>query len=220
MSESRTQVIAIDGPAAAGKGTLARRLADHLGFAYLDTGALYRAVAARLIEARCAIDPQAAATEASRLTPADLDRGDLRGDDVAEVASKVAAMPQVRAALLAFQRNFASRPPANRPGAVLDGRDIATVVCPDAACKLFVTASLEVRAERRLKELRERGVKAIHTRVLREMQERDARDSQRSVAPLVPARDAVVIDTSTLDAEHAFAAALEIVEARMPGAHA
>jgi CMP/dCMP kinase len=220
MTAGRARVIAIDGPAAAGKGTLARRLAEHLGFAYLDTGALYRAVAAKLLEAREEIGPDSAALEASRLTPADLDRPGLRGDDVAEVASRVAAMAEVRAALLAFQRDFASRPPGNRPGAVLDGRDIATVVCPDADCKLFVTASLEVRAERRLKELRERGVNAIPSRVLREMQERNARDSQRSVAPLVPARDAVVIDTSTLDAEHAFAAALEIVKARMPDAHA
>ncbi len=173
-----------------------------------------------LIESRAGIAPEAAEAEALRLAPADLDRADLRGDDVADVASKVAAMPEVRAALLAFQRNFAAQPPGDRPGAVLDGRDIATVVCPDADCKLFVTASLEVRAERRLKELRERGVDAIPSRVLREMQERDARDSQRSVAPLVPARDAVVIDTSTLDAEHAFAAALEIVEARLRDAHA
>lgn len=220
MNARRARVIAIDGPAAAGKGTLARRLAGHLGFAYLDTGLLYRAVAARLIEAGAGIEADLAAAAAKALSPSDLDRSDLRGDDVAAVASKVAAMPEVRAALLSFQREFAAKPPGNRPGAVLDGRDIATVVCPDADCKLFVTASVEVRALRRLKELRQRGVDAIHTRVLREMQERDARDSQRSVAPLVPARDAVVIDTSTLDAEHAFAAALEIVEARMPDAHA
>lgn len=220
MTARRARVIAIDGPAAAGKGTLARRLAHHLGFAYLDTGLLYRAVAAKLIETHGGIEPEAAAAAAKALAPADLDRPDLRGDDVAEVASKVAAMGEVRAALLSFQRTFAATPPGNRPGAVLDGRDIATVVCPDADCKLFVTASLEVRAERRLKELRQRGVGAIHSRVLREMQERDARDSQRSVAPLVPARDAVVIDTSTLDAEHAFAAALEIVDARMSDARA
>jgi cytidylate kinase len=220
MKIGRARVIAIDGPAAAGKGTLARRLADHLGFAYLDTGLLYRAVAAKLIETRASIAPEAAAAAAKALTPAELARPDLRGDDVAEVASKVAAMAEVRAALLSFQREFAAAPPDERPGAVLDGRDIATVVCPQADCKLFVTASLEVRAERRLKELRERGVGAIPSRVLREMQERDARDSQRSVAPLVPARDAVVIDTSTLDAEHAFAAALQIVHARMPDAHA
>lgn len=220
MGANRARVIAIDGPAAAGKGTLARRLADRLGFAYLDTGLLYRAVAARLLSAGAMVEPGMAAAEANALTPADLERPDLRGDDVAQVASRVAAMPEVRAALLAFQRTFARRPPRDRPGAVLDGRDVGTVVCPDADCKLFVTASLEVRAERRLKELRERGADAIPSRVLRDMQERDARDSQRSVAPLVPARDAVVIDTSTLDAEHAFAAALEIVEARMPDAHA
>lgn len=220
MTERQSQVIAIDGPAAAGKGTLARRLATHLGYAYLDTGALYRAVAARLIASGAEPTEAAAEAEARRLCPADLDRDDLRGDDVAALASSVAAMGKVRAALLAFQQDFADRPPGERAGAVLDGRDIATVVCPYAQFKLFVTARVEVRAERRLKELRARGVDAIHSRVLREMQERDARDSARSIAPLVPARDAIVIDTSTLDAEDAFAAALEIVEARRPQAHA
>ncbi|MBL8661095.1 MAG: (d)CMP kinase [Rhodospirillales bacterium] len=220
MTVGQSRVIAIDGPAAAGKGTLARRLAAHLGYAYLDTGALYRAVAARLLACGVKATPAAAAAEARRLRPEDLERDDLRGDDVAGLASMVAAMGAVRAALLSFQREFAARPPDGRCGAVLDGRDIATVVCPDAFVKLFVTAAVEVRAERRLKELRERGVNAIHSRVLREMQERDARDSERSIAPLLPARDAFVIDTSTLDAEHAFAAALEIVEARIFRAHA
>ncbi len=220
MTAGGSRVIAIDGPAAAGKGTLARRLAARFGYAYLDTGALYRAVAARLLALRTEVTPAAAEAEARRLTAADLAREDLRGDDVASVASTVAAMSEVRAALLAFQQDFAACPPDGRIGAVLDGRDIATVVCPDADVKLFVTASVEVRAERRLKELRARGVNAIHSRVLREMQERDARDSERSIAPLVPARDAVVIDTSTLDAENAFAAALEIVEARNIRAHA
>jgi cytidylate kinase len=220
MAVDRARVIAIDGPAAAGKGTLARRLAVHFDYAYLDTGALYRAVAARLAAAKAAITPLTAAAEARRITAEDLERDDLRGEDVAEIASQVAAMPEVRAELLVFQRKFAHYPPGGRAGAVLDGRDIATVVCPDADWKLFVTAAVEVRALRRLKELRERGVEAIHSRVLRDMQERDARDSKRSAAPLVPARDAVVIDTSTLDAEDAFAAALEIVEARKPQAHA
>lgn len=220
MMTNESPVIAIDGPAAAGKGTLARRLAGHLAYAYLDTGALYRAVAARLIASGADPTPSAAEAEARRLTAADLDRDDLRGDDVANLASTVAAMAEVRSALLAFQQDFAARPPGGRSGAVLDGRDIATVVCPQAQLKLFVTASLEVRAERRLKELRARGVNAIHSRVLREMQERDARDSERSIAPLVPARDAIVIDTSTLDADDAFAAALKIVEARKPEARA
>lgn len=214
MAHGGARIIAVDGPAAAGKGTLARRLAKHLNFAYLDTGALYRAVAATLLASGGDLSPAAATERARRLVAADLDRDDLRGDEVAEAASKVAAIPDVRAALLAFQRSFARNPPGGLAGAVLDGRDIGTVVCPDAECKMFVTASVEVRAARRLKELRERGVDAIHSRVLREMRERDARDSQRSVAPLVSAQDAIVIDTSTLDAEDAFAAALDIVEAR------
>lgn len=213
-SDERSRVIAVDGPAAAGKGTLARRLALHFDYAYLDTGALYRAVAARLISTNAELTADVAEAEACRITHADLERQDLRGDDVANLASKVAVMAGVRASLLAFQRNFAARPPGGKAGAVLDGRDIATVVCPTAQWKLFVTASVEVRAERRLKELRARGVEAIHSRVLREMQERDARDYKRSIAPLVPARDARVIDTSLLDAEGTFAAALEIVEAR------
>ncbi len=214
MAHARSRIIAIDGPAAAGKGTLARRLARHLDYAYLDTGTLYRAVAASLLASGGAISPAAAAEQARRLVAADLDRDDLRAEKVAEVASSIAAMADVRGALLAFQQDFARNPPGGLGGAVLDGRDIGTVVCPDAACKLFVIANVEVRAARRLKELRERGVNAIHSRVLREMRERDARDSQRSVAPLVPAEDAIVIDTSTLDAEEAFAAALDIVEAR------
>lgn len=220
MTAGENRVIAIDGPAAAGKGTLARRLADHYGYAYLDTGGLYRAVAAKLIAMGATPTGEEAEREAGRLVPEDLERDDLRGDDVAALASTIAAMGGVRAALLSFQRRFAANPPHGCPGAVLDGRDIATIVCPDAHVKLYITASVEVRANRRLKELQARGVNAIPSRVLREMQERDARDSTRSIAPLVPARDAVVIDTSKLDADHAFAAALEIVEARRTQAHA
>ncbi|MGF1641504.1 MAG: (d)CMP kinase, partial [Rhodospirillales bacterium] len=147
------------------------------------------------------------------LVAADLQRPDLRGDEAAAAASKVAAIPSVRAALLAFQRAFVADPPGGA-GAVVDGRDIGTVVCPDADVKLFVTAALEVRARRRLKELRERGLEAIHVRVLRDMQERDARDSGRSVAPMEPAEDAYVIDTTDLDPDQAFAAALEAVARR------
>ncbi|TAN67710.1 MAG: (d)CMP kinase [Magnetospirillum sp.] len=211
-----TTIIAIDGPAAAGKGTLARRLAAELGLDYLDTGLIYRAVGMKL--ARAGLDP-AAVEQAERtardLSPADLDAADLRMDEAAQAASKVAVIPGVRAALLDFQRRFASQPPGGR-GAVLDGRDIGTVVCPDAPVKLFVTASLEKRAERRLKELQEKGLDAIQSTVLADMRERDDRDRNRSVAPLIPAGDAAVLDTSDLDADQAFAVALTLVRARIP----
>jgi cytidylate kinase len=207
-------VIAIDGPAAAGKGTLARRLADHLGYAYLETGLLYRAVAWKLLSAGASADDAAAATAAAAsLTADDLQESALRSDDVANPASKVAAIPAVRAQLLRFQRDFAAAPPGGRAGAVLDGRDIGTVVCPDAPLKLFITASLAARAERRLRELRERGHAAIHTDVLKDMQERDTRDRQRAVAPLEPARDAVVIDTTGLSPDQVFEAALKAFDA-------
>ena len=207
-------IIAIDGPAAAGKGTLARRLAAELGFDYLDTGLIYRAVG--MILTRAGGDPAdvAAAEAAARaLSPSDLAAPDLRLDQAAQAASKVAVIPGVRAALLEFQRQFAAHPPGGK-GAVLDGRDIGTVVCPDAPVKLFVTASLEKRADRRLKELHDKGEKVIHSSVLADMKERDERDRTRSVAPLVPAEGAVVLDTTDLDADQAFAAALEIIRSR------
>ncbi len=205
-------IIAIDGPAAAGKGTLARRLAEQLDLAYLDTGLLYRATGKRVLEAGAdPEDPAAAEAQARALTPADLDRPDLRVDSVAQAASKVSAVPGVRAALLEFQRNFAATPPGGAKGAVLDGRDIGTVVCPDATVKLFVTASDEVRAERRYKELREKDPDVIYARVLEEMRERDARDRSRAVAPLEPAEDATLLDTSAMNADEVFAKALEIV---------
>lgn len=224
-------VIAIDGPAASGKGTLARRVAAELGCAHLDTGALYRAVGLGLL--RAGLDPaiteaataEAATAEARALTPVILaDRladPELRTDGTAVAASKVSAVPAVRTALLDFQRAFAARPPSladGRParGAVLDGRDIGTVICPDAGAKLFVTASAEVRAMRRLNELRARGVPAIYAVVLEDMKDRDARDSQRAVAPLRPADDAFLLDTSALNAEEAFAAALSFIRSR-PG---
>jgi len=213
-------IIAIDGPAAAGKGTLARRLADHFGLALLDTGLLYRAVGMKLVRnGQDTDDPAAAALAAETLTPQDLDADDLRTDAAADAASRVSALPKVRAALLEFQRSFAANPPDIAPGgakgrakgAILDGRDIGTVVCPGADHKLFVTASVEVRAERRFKELRERGLDAIHGRVLADMKERDTRDSQRAVSPLEPAKDAFLLDTSDLDADQAFAAALNFI---------
>ena len=211
----RPVVIAVDGPAAAGKGTLARRLADHLGYGYLDTGALYRAVGIKTVRAGDdPADAKAAAAVARALGPEDLERSDLRSDEAARAASETAAHAGVRAALLDFQRRFASHPPGGR-GAVLDGRDIGTVVCPDADVKLFVTASLVVRARRRLRELRDRGAAVIHSTVLRDMKERDARDSEREVAPLRPAVDAYVIDTSDLDPDTVLSVALARVRERL-----
>ncbi len=205
-------IIAIDGPAAAGKGTLARRIARDLGFAYLDTGLLYRATGKRVLEAGAdPEDAQAAEAEARALAPRDLERPDLRTDAVAQAASKVSAVPGVRAALLDFQRGFAAQPPGAAKGAVLDGRDIGTVVCPDADVKLFVTASDEVRARRRFKELQESDPDVIYARVLEEMRERDARDRSRAVAPLEPAEDAILLDTSDLNADEVFAKALDII---------
>jgi cytidylate kinase len=204
-------IIAIDGPAAAGKGTLARRLAEHLALRYLDTGLIYRAVGLAVAKAGGdADDPVAAEAAARTLDPASFNDPALRGEQAGAAASKVAAIPGVRTALVKFQRAFA----ATAPGAVLDGRDIGTVICPQADVKLFVTASLEKRAERRLKELLDKGVSAIRERVLQDMKERDERDSARSVAPLVPADDAVILDTSDLDADAAFAAALSIISQR------
>ncbi|MBX9748470.1 MAG: (d)CMP kinase [Roseococcus sp.] len=205
---SKALIIAVDGPAAAGKGTLARRLAAQLGLPYLDTGLLYRATGRRVLDAGG--DPASAADAAhaaQTLQPADLDRGDLRGPPADDAASKVAAIPAVRAALLDFQRRF-----GQAHGAVLDGRDIGTVVFPDAPVKLFVTASPEERARRRHAELAARGEAPPLAEVAAEMAARDARDSARDAAPLRPAADAVLLDTSTLDAEAAFAAALRIVE--------
>ncbi len=207
-------IVAIDGPAAAGKGTLARRLARHLGFDFLDTGSLYRGVGLQVLRAGGdPADPAAAKAAAERLDLTLLDDSDLRGEAAAKAASLVAAQPAVRAALLDFQRNFAHRPPGGK-GAVLDGRDVGTVVCPDAEVKLFVTASLEARALRRLRELQEKGQAAIWSAVLQDMQDRDARDSRRDVAPLKPAADAVVIDTTSLTPDQVFEAARAIVDAK------
>lgn len=193
--------IAIDGPAAAGKGTVSKAVAAHFGFAHLDTGLLYRAVAAKVL---AGADPVAAA---KALRAEDLG-GDLRMPHVAQEASRVAVIPEVRAALVDFQRAFAAR----AGGAVLDGRDIGTVICPDAPVKLFVTASAEVRAERRYLELEARGIDVTRAGVLADVKERDARDSDRSAAPLKPAEDAVVIDTSELSIEKAVAAAIAVVK--------
>lgn len=204
-------VIAVDGPAASGKGTVSRMLAKQLGYAYLDTGKLYRAVGMAVVRAGGDPSNPADAEPAARsLDPAGFDDPELKSDAAAGAASKVAAIDGVRAALLQFQRDFAAQPPNGEKGAVLDGRDIGTVVCPDAPVKLFVTASVEIRAERRHKELLGRGDASIYARVLQDLQERDARDSARSVAPMKPADDAIELDTTTLSIDQALDAALTL----------
>jgi cytidylate kinase len=206
--------VAIDGPAASGKGTLARRLAAYLGFAHLDTGTLYRAVASKLLRQGCVPDNAVvAAAAALDLGPADLAASDLRTEAVSQGASIVAAIPQVRQNLLAFQRNFAAAPPGGKPGAVLDGRDIGTVICPSATAKIFLTASLEARVERRLRELQAAGADTIRPRVQAEMLERDRRDSGRATAPMQAAPDAFKLDTSNLDEDAVFSAVLAHIEA-------
>jgi CMP/dCMP kinase len=208
---SAAVVIAVDGPAAAGKGTLARRLAAALGLPYLDTGLLYRATGRRVLDRGAdPHDAAIAAAEAAALEPGDLARPDLRGPAADMAASTVAAIPAVRAALLDWQRDF-----GRRHGAVLDGRDIGTVVFPGAPVKLFVTASPEERARRRWLELRARGVAADAAQVEAEIRARDAQDAGRPVAPLKPAADALLLDTTALDAEAAFAAALTLVRFRL-----
>jgi cytidylate kinase len=208
-------VIAVDGPAASGKGTLAKRLAKHFGFPYLDTGLLYRATARRLLDAgQDPADPKTAEAAAHAVQPSDLERQDLRDERVSAAAAVVADHPGVRRALLDFQRNFAAHPPGGARGAVLDGRDIGTVVYPQAPIKFYVHADLETRAERRVKELQERGVPAIPQQVLADMKVRDQRDKSRAVAPLKPAADAYVLDTTRLDADAVLAAALDFIRSR------
>jgi cytidylate kinase len=203
-------IIAIDGPAASGKGTLARRLAAHLDLPHLDTGLLYRATARALLEHGYDLSDRTAAISAARsLALTDFDEALLRGRNMGEAASVVAAIAEVRSALIDMQRSFASRP----GGAVLDGRDIGTVICPEAACKIFVTASDDARATRRALELRARGEKVDYAAVLEDIRKRDQRDSSRAAAPLKPAPDAIVLDTTKLDVDAAFKAALAIVEA-------
>lgn len=199
--------VAIDGPAASGKGTVSKAVAAHFGFAHLDTGLLYRAVGRRVLDGE---EPVAAARA---LVAEDLEGDDLRGPEVAQEASKVAAIGEVREALVDFQRAFAAR----QGGAVLDGRDIGTVICPEAAVKLFVIASDEVRAGRRWTELRERGLEVTREEVLADLRARDRRDSERASAPLRPAEDAVVLDTTRMSIDEAVAAAIAHVEAARGG---
>ena len=207
-------IIAIDGPAAAGKGTLAQRLAAHYRLPYLDTGLLYRLTGKLMADRGLDPDDPAAAERAARmLDPALLGDPNLRGHEAGELASRLAVHAGVRAALLDFQRAFAARP----EGAVLDGRDIGTAVCPDADVKIFVTASPEVRAHRRTDELLAKGRAVDYSRILAEIKDRDARDSGRAAAPLKAAADAYLLDTSDKDIEAAFRAAVDIVDRARAG---
>ncbi|WP_298358066.1 (d)CMP kinase [Rhodoblastus sp.] len=206
-------IIAIDGPAASGKGTIARRLAAHFGLPHLDTGLLYRATARVLLDEGSRLDDVDKAVSAARgLALLDFDEERLRGREMGEAASVVAAIPEVRAALIDMQRVFAARP----QGAVLDGRDIGTVIAPAAQVKIFVTASAETRAQRRALELRGRGERVDYASILEDIRKRDQRDSERSDAPLKPAEDAKILDTTDLNIEAAFAAALAMVDAAGP----
>jgi CMP/dCMP kinase len=203
-------IIAIDGPAASGKGTLGKRLAAHYGLRHLDTGLLYRAVAQAVRAAGHRLDdPVQAAAAARLLDPSTFDETALKSHEAGEAASIVSAIPDVRTALLALQRNFAATP----PGAVLDGRDIGTVICPDADVKIFVTATPEVRAKRRMLEMRAHGQMADEAAILADIRRRDERDTVRAVAPLKPAADAHILDTSTLVIAAVVGAAIAIVEA-------
>ena len=200
-------IVAIDGPAASGKGTLGRRLAAHFGFDYLDTGALYRGVALRVLSAGADPEDADAAVAAARaLRGSDLDDPRLRDEAVSEAASRVAAIPAVREVLLQFQHDFAAQPPGGR-GVVLDGRDIGTVVCPEAEAKLFVYADLKVRARRRWAQIAEGEGDAEAAQVLADMRDRDERDRERGPSPAVAAPDAFLLDTTDLDIDSAFAAA-------------
>lgn len=213
-------IIAIDGTSAAGKGTLAKRLQEFFDYAYLDTGALYRAVGKRVLDSgKDPSDEEAAILAANELSPETMlqlqNDPSIRNEVCGAAASKVSAIPAVRQALFDFQRNFAMHPvkedgtPAK--GAVLDGRDIGTVVCPDAEIKLFLSASAEVRAKRRLKELQEKGICVIYEDVLNDVKKRDERDSSRATAPLKPAEDALILDTSDLTIDDVFARAIDFI---------
>jgi cytidylate kinase len=209
-------VIAVDGTAASGKGTLAKRLARLFGFAHLDSGSLYRLVALGVI--RASGDPKNEAdaiAAANRIDPAQSDSPDIRQAPIADAASIVAAFPAVRTRLLAFQRGFAANPPGGAKGAVIDGRDIGTIVCPAATAKLYVDARPEARAHRRWLELTALGLAADEAAVLADIRARDSRDSQRAVAPLRAADDAALLDTTNLDIDAAFAAALALVKPKV-----
>lgn len=222
LSDSgRPLIIAIDGPAASGKGTLARALAATLHLAYLDTGATYRAAARALLEAGEDPGDEAAAVRLAQntakiLTFEGLADPALRTEAVSQAASRISVFPGVRAAIGTLQRRFAENPPAGFAGAVLEGRDIGTVICPGATVKLFVTARAEIRAARRHKELQSRGIPSTYDAVLADLRQRDARDSGRETAPLKPAPDAVLLDTSGLTAQEALEKALDMVRTKAP----
>lgn len=208
----RQFTVAIDGPAAAGKGTISRAVAEAFGFSYLDTGSLYRAVGVKALEiGRGVIDPTVAAKVAGSLSDTDIARDDLRTAMAGQAASKVAALPEVRAALLEFQKTYARRD----GGAVLDGRDIGTVICPEAEVKIYVTASDEVRAERRHKELVVNKPELTVEQVLSDLQARDARDASRDAAPMRAADDALLLDTTKLSIDAAVAEALALIQKRI-----
>jgi cytidylate kinase len=204
-------LIAVDGPAAAGKGSLSLKLAEHFDFARLDTGLIYRAVAMKVLKTEGSNSKKDAVEIAQLLSLNDMNTKGLRNEEVGIMASKIAIIPEVRNILLRFQRDFAANPPSNKLGAVLDGRDIGTVVCPNANFKLFITASPEVRAERRFKELQDRGEEAIRSAILLDIIDRDERDRSRSVSPLMPAQDAYILETSTLDLDAVFKIALNYI---------
>ncbi len=206
-------IVAVDGPSAAGKGTVARAIAERLGYHFLDTGRLYRMVGLTML--RNGADPgdtDLATNIAATLDPSQFSDIDLRSEQVAAAASRVSANPAVREKLLEFQRAFAQR----KPGAVLDGRDIGTVVCPEADVKIYVTASVEVRAKRRYDELRTTDHKATRESILADVRARDERDTNRAVAPLLPAHDAVIIDTTKMSIEVAIESAMDVVQQRQP----
>lgn len=210
-NSGKLRAIAIDGPVASGKGTIGRRLAQSLGFAYLDTGSLYRGLGAIALEQGIDLTDKTSVESLARSSKADdFKRDDLRKEAVGEAASIVAAMPRVRQALVALQRRFAEAPPSGFSGVILDGRDIGTVILPDAALKLFVTASPEARAMRRFLELQNRGDSATYARVLSDLQARDERDRSRTTAPLKPADDAILLDTSEMDADQVFERAFDL----------
>jgi CMP/dCMP kinase len=207
-------IIAIDGPAASGKGTLAKRLAAHYGFRHLDTGVIYRAVAHALLTAGADLQDEAAAVRAAQaIDPETFDNPALKSQKVGTAASVVSAIPRVREVLIEFQRRFAAAP----PGAVLDGRDIGTVICPDAEVKIYVVADPKIRAHRRALEARGRGEEADEAVILADILARDERDQNRTVAPLKPAKDAYLLDNSNLDIEGGVRAAIDIVEAVRAG---
>ena len=214
------RVIAVDGPSASGKGTIARRLAAHFDFAYLDTGLLYRAVGLLAHVGKVNLDNPAAVASFAQAVPFDQIIGkmsdpSLRTDTASQAASKVAMVPEVRAILLQFQRDFASHPPQGKKGAVLDGRDIGTTIVPNAPAKIYVVADVEVRARRRWKELQERNETATYDAVLMDLRARDARDSGRAASPALPAADAVKLDNSSGSVDEVFARALAIVQSRL-----